>query len=540
MQDNDELMKSELNKCYEDDFEDFSDTFFVRSLDSSGMLLNLGGIIDMFFVRFKTLVKMASLVSLSVKLETIRKVRVQVGMSLSKAKHIIEGEKTGLYTQDEYNPPKRQDSLENIENMANYLAYRFEFGKSPLLVAKANIDIYNEIIRTLDREEEMILIELKNGKSLDKPKTLEQLQGDSNAINEIEIFKKELLTLNIEEREVDWIEYAPEIIEEELPLPMFSSEEIQNKRKDEKILIAGIGFPYGNLQLYGTFLSNLSDEIYDVKLNNESDSRVFLQSLYEKKEKLELAKKYADELHDGFKHDFAYFEDCSIKVLNGQSFKKLEEHRFSKFTFWRHFAPIFKLGDTLQKDNYFIHNIHLKGQLNSIELDKQLPVIYVTEFFLNGILDLIKIRYLILNRLIEKLEKRLGATFTNLSDTIPTLDQAEENDPKKTINLTHREIATLYYLNGLKDLTYPQAEDLALFHGQKSRTSGKKLKEQYWNVFVKEEGMNHKYNAEIYTHSNSYQSILKIIPLLEKEENIKLANEYLKKSEPYKYVKSKE
>ena len=131
-------------------------------------------------------------------------------------------------------------------------------------------------------------------------------------------------------------------------------------------------------------------------------------------------------------------------------------------------------------------------------------------------------------------------------DYSPLNDKKDNGNPttsatvEKGVSLSHREIATLCYLMGLKDLTYPQAEELALFHGQKSRTSGKRLKEQYWKVIEKEEGMNHKYNAEIYTHSNSYQSILKIIPLLEKEECIKLAEEYLKKSQPYKDVKSKE
>ncbi len=132
--------------------------------------------------------------------------------------------------------------------------------------------------------------------------------------------------------------------------------------------------------------------------------------------------------------------------------------------------------------------------------------------------------------------KNLVLSHQTISIGIETASATVE----ESINLTHREIATLHYLNGLRDLTYPQAEELALFYGQKSRTSGKRLKEQYWKVIEKEEGMNDKYNAEIYTHSNSYQSILKIIPLLEKEECIKLANEYLKKSEPYKDVKSKE
>jgi hypothetical protein len=139
----------------------FKDMYFER-----GVVITIGNL-NTFYTAVKAVLKLASCVSVKVKLETIREVKTKVVMSLSTAKKIIEGEKTGLYKQDEYNPPKRQDSLENIENMSNYWAYRFEFSNSPLLVAKANIDIYNDIIRTLDREEEMILIELKNGKGLD-------------------------------------------------------------------------------------------------------------------------------------------------------------------------------------------------------------------------------------------------------------------------------------------------------------------------------------------------------------------------------------
>jgi hypothetical protein len=162
----------------------------------------------------------------------------------------------------------------------------------------------------------------------------------------------------------------------------------------------------------------------------------------------------------------------------------------------------------LQKDNYFIHNIHLKGQLNSIEPDEQLPVIYVTEFFLNGILDLIKIRYLILNRLIEKLENRLGVTYTNLSDTIPTLDQEEEK-------LSHREIALLYYYDDLL-LTDKNANEIANKYKQ---SSGVKLMTMYRSIKNSE--------TERRNNKNSKKCLEKIIPKLTTSNGIDKAKKDL-------------
>lgn len=136
---------------------------------------------------------------------------------------------------------------------------------------------------------------------------------------------------------------------------------------------------------------------------------------------------------------------------------------------------------------------------------------------------------------LNELDLRLNIFRTKLDE-----DQAEENKTEipKGVSLTHREIATLYFLNG-SDLDYTEADKKAAYHGQNSRTSGKRLKEEYWNAIQKEELMNQPYNAEIYTYKNSFNTIKKIIPLLEKEEHIKLANEYLRKSENYKDVKSK-
>jgi hypothetical protein len=249
-------------------------------------------------------------------------------------------------------------------------------------------------------------------------------------------FKKELLSLNLKEEEVNWIEYAPQIIEEELPLPMFSDEEIQEKRKDEKILIAVLHFPFGNLQLYGNHLDSLVDNIYYVELNNESDNRFILKDLYEIKSKLDLAKQYAKENYDGFIHDFSYYEHCSRELLNGRTYERLNNHKFDKFTFWRHFAPIFGLNDTLQKDNYFIHNFHLKGQLYSTEIDNTIPVIYVTETFLEDIVRLIRNRLSSLNRLINMIEKRLGISFDQAEEKARATNPLHEQVYKEYVKLT--------------------------------------------------------------------------------------------------------
>ena len=126
-------------------------------------------------------------------------------------------------------------------------------------------------------------------------------------------FKKELLTLCLEEYEHNWIDYAPIIIEKKLPLPKFSDEKVRERRKDEKILIAELSYPTGNIQSYHTFLNGLVENIYHFELNNEPDSRFLLKSLCEIRGKLDLANKYAKENYDGFKYDFTFYEESSIK-----------------------------------------------------------------------------------------------------------------------------------------------------------------------------------------------------------------------------------
>lgn len=108
----------------------------------------------------------------------------------------------------------------------------------------------------------------------------------------------------------------------------------------------------------------------------------------------------------------------------------------------------------------------------------------------------------------------------------------------KGIFLTYREIAILYYLNGI-ELTYDNADSIALYHGQLSRTRGKQLMEKYYTPITKEVEMlsNNKYNSEIYTYQNSFETLTKIIPLLKTDESKTLANEYLKKSISYRKVK---
>ena len=213
-------------------------------------------------------------------------------------------------------------------------------------------------------------------------------------------FKKELLTLCFEKSEYNWISHSPRIIESKLPLPKFSDEKVRERRKDEKILIAELSYPTGNIQSYHTFLNGLVENIYHFELNNEPDSRFLLKSLCEIRGKLDLANKYAKENYDGFKYDFTFYEESSIKLLSGEPYEKLY-HKFNKYTFWGRFMSIF-WGDPLQNIDDHTHNFYFTG-----ESGEQLPVTYVTEFFLKGILDLIQIRLLIINKLIGRIEERL-------------------------------------------------------------------------------------------------------------------------------------
>lgn len=120
-----------------------------------------------------------------------------------------------------------------------------------------------------------------------------------------------------------------------------------------------------------------------------------------------------------------------------------------------------------------------------------------------------------------------------ISPTFTPPQQAEVG-----IFLTYREIATLYYLNGI-ELTYDNADSIALYHGQLSRTRGQQLMEKYYTPILKEVEMlsNNKYNSEIYTYQKSFETLTKIIPHLKTDESKTLANEYLKKSINYRKVK---
>ncbi len=126
-------------------------------------------------------------------------------------------------------------------------------------------------------------------------------------------------------------------------------------------------------------------------------------------------------------------------------------------------------------------------------------------------------------------------------DYSPLNDKKDNGNPttsapvEEGVNLTYREIATLYYFNGF-ELTYDNADRIAFYHGQTSRTRGQQLIEKYYTPILKEvESLsNNKYNREIYTNKKSFEAISKIIPLLETEELKLIANEYLKKSETYR------
>jgi hypothetical protein len=134
------------------------------------------------------------------------------------------------------------------------------------------------------------------------------------------------------------------------------------------------------------------------------------------------------------------------------------------------------------------------------------------------------------NEWLEHIIKEYGLNRDEIFRQPTTSAPVEEG-----VNLTYREIATLYYFNGF-ELTYDNADRIAFYHGQTSRTRGQQLIEKYYTPILKEvESLsNNKYNREIYTNKKSFEAISKIIPLLETEELKLIANEYLKKSENYR------
>ncbi len=127
-----------------------------------------------------------------------------------------------------------------------------------------------------------------------------------------------------------------------------------------------------------------------------------------------------------------------------------------------------------------------------------------------------------------------NSKLRELSNTNPTTSAPVEEG----VNLTYREIATFYYLNGI-ELTYDNADAIALNHGQTSRTRGQQLIEKYYAKILEEteDLSNNKYNKQIYTNLKSFETLTKIIPLLDTDEAKKIANEYLKKSESYRKVR---
>lgn len=507
---NNESFKNSFEEIYNESYQDFIHRYFVKSVDSTGRLLSIGDFMDIFFDNLHSVLKVASLVSLNLKLTTIRDVRTRIGICLSVANKIIEGEKIGLYKQEEYSPPEPQDNVETIDNTSNYLAYRFEFSKSPLLVAKANIDGYKAIIKTMDIEEEMVLIELKNGKGLDfsNLNTIKidgssdiNIEKDNSKFqNSLSQFINEINSLELVNTDVSYSYYA----EKNLLSPPAIRPYPENYA-DDTITILAIN---EDMKFYPSAIKELTTKVHTELILMDSVKRNEILGHLEKRlNELEAVIPLIWQLHD----------DLFIR----------EEYTFLSKTMPMCKLDIILFSEFLEKyyNLKIPYNIGTKSSKKLSVIETQYGLAYITGQLFYDMLKRNRSQCDELKQLIEKLNQ-----LTRNQTTFAT--------EEKGVSLSHREIATLYYLNGI-ELTYENANDIAFYHGQTSRTSGRKLIDDYYSKIIKEvESLsNNKYNSEIYTYQNSFETLTKIIPLLKTDESKTLANEYLKKSISYRKVK---
>lgn len=283
MQDNNEIFKNGFEDIYNESYQAFIQTYFVKAVDSTGRLSNIGGFLDMFFDSLNSVLKVASFVSLNLKLTTVRDIRARVSMCLSVANNLIEGEKIGLYEQEKFSPPKPQNNVETIDDMPDYLAYRLEFSKSPLLVAKSNVDAYKAIIKIMDMEEEIILIELKKGRDLEfsNLKTIEIKSNSSIEIekdktkfhNSLSQFIHEINSLELQYIDVSYKESAEQNI-----LSPASIRPYPEKYSDDILNIVVVN---EDLRFYEKCIKELANKVY---------SEIFVMDRHQRNEVITLLK----------------------------------------------------------------------------------------------------------------------------------------------------------------------------------------------------------------------------------------------------------
>lgn len=144
-------------------YESFKGIFF-KNMKKSMSLLDISKSSDSFYQSLDGVLKFASLVSLEKKRDTIREIKGIILKSLGDAEELIQLNKNGGYNL--IKPPTSTQRGEVIEDFFQRLHLSMENRNDPLLVAKKNKPLYKSIISYLKTEEELILIELKNGKNL--------------------------------------------------------------------------------------------------------------------------------------------------------------------------------------------------------------------------------------------------------------------------------------------------------------------------------------------------------------------------------------
>jgi hypothetical protein len=159
-----EQVKISTEEIFNSLFERFKETYLIGSKVSTS-LINVAKYYDLFNKELKNLLRFAGFKSIKTKLDTVREIKGNFLMSLGEAEQLIGLERNGVYEH-----PKPSTFVQTKKGIEGLIERVEELGKNmrePLIVAKANKRVYEDIISLLDREEEMILIELRNGKSLD-------------------------------------------------------------------------------------------------------------------------------------------------------------------------------------------------------------------------------------------------------------------------------------------------------------------------------------------------------------------------------------
>ncbi len=184
-----EQIKINLDSNYESLFEHFKETYLI-GLKVSTSLIDITKYYDLFDKELKILLSFAGFKSIKTKLETLREIKIKFLMSLGNAEQFIGLDRNGVYEHPK--PSTFVQTEKGIEGLVQRVHELDKNMKEPLIVAKANKRVYEDIISLLDREEEMILIELKNGKSLDySPLNDKQDNGNPTTSAPVEEGKKD-------------------------------------------------------------------------------------------------------------------------------------------------------------------------------------------------------------------------------------------------------------------------------------------------------------------------------------------------------------